>query len=84
MSRTSRILASEGRDVAAVRSPVGAPPLVELAKPALAPSDVRLAKLEPLPSVAEGLEAALRRHGPGAPVALLPLGPLKVPYIAET
>lgn len=42
---------------------------------------VRRAKLEPIPSVAAGLEAALRRHGPGARIAVLPMGPLTAPYV---
>jgi nickel-dependent lactate racemase len=48
----------------------------------LGPDDVRRAHLEPLPDLAEGVARELRRIGPEAPIAVLPEGPMTIPYLA--
>lgn len=42
---------------------------------------LRRAHLEPCPDIAQAVEDALGRAGPGARVAVLPLGPLTIPYL---
>jgi nickel-dependent lactate racemase len=46
------------------------------------PDDLlRRAHLEPCPDIGEAVRTALQRCGPGARVAVLPLGPLTIPYL---
>jgi nickel-dependent lactate racemase len=46
------------------------------------PDDLlRRAHLEPCPDIGEAVRNALLRYGPGARVAVLPLGPLTIPYL---
>jgi nickel-dependent lactate racemase len=45
---------------------------------------LRAAHLEPCPDIAAAVQSALHQHGPGARVAVLPLGPLTIPYLEET
>jgi lactate racemase len=45
-------------------------------------ADVERAHLEPLPDVAEGVARELERIGKDAPVAVLPEGPMTIPYLA--
>jgi nickel-dependent lactate racemase len=48
------------------------------------PDDVlRRAHLEPCPDIAAAVTAELGRRGPGARVAVLPLGPLTIPYLRD-
>lgn len=42
---------------------------------------LRQAHLEPCPDIHAAVRAALLRHGPGSRVAVLPLGPLTIPYL---
>jgi len=49
----------------------------------LPPEDVRRAHLEPIADLSETLEAELRRAGRDAPIAVLPEGPMTIPYVAE-
>jgi nickel-dependent lactate racemase len=44
---------------------------------------LRAAHLEPCPDIAAAVQSALYQHGPGARVAVLPLGPLTIPYLEE-
>jgi nickel-dependent lactate racemase len=48
----------------------------------LPPADVKRAHLEPLPDLAEGVEQELERIGRDAAVAVLPEGPMTIPYLA--
>ncbi len=49
------------------------------------PSDfVRRAQLAPCADIAASVRDLLRRHGNGARVAVLPQGPLTIPYVRET
>jgi nickel-dependent lactate racemase len=43
---------------------------------------VRAAHLEPVSDVAAAVAAELERHGPDTPVAVLPEGPMTIPYLA--
>ena len=45
------------------------------------PDDVRRAHLEPLTDIATAVDAELARVGPDAPVAILPEGPMTIPYL---
>jgi len=47
----------------------------------LPPEDVRRAHLEPLPDLASAVAAELDRIGRDAPVAVLPEGPMTIPYL---
>jgi nickel-dependent lactate racemase len=47
----------------------------------LPPDEVRRAHLEPIADLAETLDAELRRVGKDAPIAVLPEGPMTIPYI---
>ncbi|HTH47206.1 MAG TPA: nickel-dependent lactate racemase, partial [Candidatus Limnocylindria bacterium] len=48
------------------------------------PTDtLRAAHLEPCPDIAATVRAELERHGPVARVAVLPQGPLTIPYLAS-
>ena len=46
------------------------------------PDDVRRAHLEPLTDIAAAVDAELARVGYDAPVAILPEGPMTIPYLA--
>jgi nickel-dependent lactate racemase len=46
------------------------------------PEDVRRAHLEPLDDIGAAVAGELRRVGPDAPVAVLPEGPMTIPYLA--
>jgi lactate racemase len=48
----------------------------------LLPGDVKRAHLEPLSDLAEGVAQELKRIGADAPVAVLPEGPMTIPYLA--
>lgn len=50
---------------------------------ALPEAVVRRAQLTPVASVEEGLAWALRRHGPSASLAVLPMGPQTIPHVPE-
>lgn len=45
------------------------------------PDEVRRAHMEPVPDIRACLEEELRRAGPEAPVAVLPEGPMTIPYL---
>ena len=45
---------------------------------------LRAAHLEPCPDIEVAVLAALRQYGPGARVAVMPLGPLTIPYLRPT
>jgi len=47
----------------------------------LPPDDVRRAHLEPIADLSETLDAELHRVGRDAPIAVLPEGPMTIPYI---
>jgi nickel-dependent lactate racemase len=47
----------------------------------LAPEQIRAAHLEPCPDIAVAVEQALAAAGPEARVAVLPQGPLTIPYL---
>ncbi len=47
------------------------------------PEELELAKVTPLPSLQEGLEQALRKHGPKAKVAVVPDGPYVMPVVSN-
>jgi nickel-dependent lactate racemase len=49
----------------------------------LPPDDVRRAHLEPLADLTEGVARELARVGKDAPVAVLPEGPMTIPYLAS-
>lgn len=44
--------------------------------------DIRRAHLEPVPDIAARVQAELARIGPDAPIAVLPEGPMTIPYLA--
>jgi nickel-dependent lactate racemase len=48
----------------------------------IAPDEVRAAHLEPVADVSHRLGEELSRLGPSTPVAVLPEGPLTIPYLA--
>jgi nickel-dependent lactate racemase len=48
----------------------------------LADADVRRAHLQPIPDVRAAIDAELARIGRDAPIAILPEGPLTIPYLA--
>ncbi len=45
------------------------------------PEELELAKVKPLTSLQEGLEQALKKHGPNAKVVIVPEGPYVMPVI---
>jgi nickel-dependent lactate racemase len=47
----------------------------------LSPDDVRRAHLEPVPDIAARIAAELRHRGPNTPIAVLPEGPMTIPYL---
>jgi nickel-dependent lactate racemase len=50
----------------------------------LSPDEVRRAHLEPVEDLSAALAAELSRIGSDAPIAVLPEGPLTIPYLPET
>lgn len=50
------------------------------------PEELELAKVKPLPSLQDGVEQALRKHGPNAKIVVVPDGPYVMPVVghAET
>ncbi len=48
----------------------------------MAPADLRRAHLEPVPDLAARITAELDRVGRDAPIAILPEGPMTIPYLA--
>jgi nickel-dependent lactate racemase len=46
------------------------------------PDEVRRAHLEPVTDIADRISAELRRIGDDAPIAVLPEGPMTIPYLA--
>jgi len=49
----------------------------------LAPQTVLDCKLQPIDNVEQTLERLLTKYGPNASIAILPLGPLVIPYIVK-
>jgi nickel-dependent lactate racemase len=45
--------------------------------------DVRLAMMEPVTNMAETLDKLADKYGPGMTIAVLPQGPLTIPYVLE-
>ena len=50
----------------------------------IAPDEVRRAHLEPAPDIGEFVAGELRRVGNDAPIAVLPEGPMTIPYLSQT
>lgn len=50
----------------------------------LDPQEVRAAHLEPVDDIGQRLTADLDRLGPDTPIAVLPEGPMTIPYLAQT
>jgi nickel-dependent lactate racemase len=50
----------------------------------IAPDDVRRAHLEPVADVGEFIAGELKRIGKDAPIAVLPEGPMTIPYLAQS
>ena len=48
----------------------------------IAPDEVRRAHLEPLEDIGAAVAAERKRVGDDAPVAVLPEGPMTIPYLA--
>jgi hypothetical protein len=48
----------------------------------LRPDEVSRAHLEPVEDLAAAVASELRRRGPDAPLAVLPEGPMTIPYLA--
>jgi hypothetical protein len=49
---------------------------------AMSPEDIRRAHLEPVADLAVRLAAELARRGADTPIAVLPEGPMTIPYLA--
>ena len=47
----------------------------------IAPADIRRAHLEPIPDVSSRIAEELARVGRDQPVAVLPEGPMTIPYL---
>jgi hypothetical protein len=47
------------------------------------PEDVRRAHLEPVADIAAFIADELKRIGPDAPIAVLPEGPMTIPYLSQ-
>jgi hypothetical protein len=47
----------------------------------LSAAAIRSAHLEPIEDVADRLRVELSRLGPGTPIAVLPEGPMTIPYL---
>jgi lactate racemase len=50
----------------------------------IAPDEVRRAHLDPVADISEFVAGELRRIGKGAPIAVLPEGPMTIPYLSQT
>src|SRR5262245_25181642 len=50
----------------------------------IAPDEVRRAHLDPVDDIGEFIAGELRRIGAGAPIAVLPEGPMTIPYLSQT
>jgi lactate racemase len=50
----------------------------------IAPGEVRRAHLEPVADIGEFIAGELKRVGNDAPIAVLPEGPMTIPYLAQT
>jgi nickel-dependent lactate racemase len=50
----------------------------------IAPDEVRRAHLEPVADIGEFIAGELKRVGNDAPVAVLPEGPMTIPYLSQT
>jgi nickel-dependent lactate racemase len=50
----------------------------------IAPDEVRRAHLEPVADVGEFIAGELKRVGNDAPIAVLPEGPMTIPYLSQT
>ena len=48
----------------------------------IAPDDIRRAHMEPVADIAARVAAELDRIGPDQPIAVLPEGPMTIPYLA--
>jgi len=48
----------------------------------IAPEEIRRAHLEPVADLAARVQAELARLGPDVPIAVLPEGPMTIPYLA--
>ena len=48
----------------------------------MAPAEIRRAHLEPVPDLTARIAAELERVGRDAPIAVLPEGPMTIPYLA--
>jgi nickel-dependent lactate racemase len=49
----------------------------------LPPDEVRRAHLEPIPEISRRIADELHHAGKGAPIAVLPEGPMTIPYLAD-
>jgi nickel-dependent lactate racemase len=49
----------------------------------IAPAEVRRAHLEPVADIAAFIADELKRIGPDAPIAVLPEGPMTIPYLSQ-
>ncbi len=47
------------------------------------PEELELAKVKPLTSLQDGLEQALKKHGPKAKVVVVPEGPYVMPVLSH-
>jgi lactate racemase len=50
----------------------------------IAPDEVRRAHLEPVDGLSEFIAGELKRVGKDAPIAVLPEGPMTIPYLSQT
>jgi nickel-dependent lactate racemase len=50
----------------------------------IAPDEARRAHLEPVADVSEYIAGELKRIGKDAPIAVLPEGPMTIPYLSQT
>lgn len=70
----------------AVREPIGGRPLRELIRATdrvavVIPDEVRRAHIEPVTDITARISEELTRIGKDAPVAVLPEGPMTIPYL---
>jgi nickel-dependent lactate racemase len=49
----------------------------------IAPDEVRLAHMEPVAGISEFIAGELKRIGKDAPIAILPEGPMTIPYLSQ-
>ena len=50
----------------------------------IAPDEIRQSHLEPVSDIAQRVEAELKRAGPDARIAVLPEGPMTIPYLKDS